>query len=642
MNWQQACELPYYGGSDLGANWSPAQTVFKLWAPTATAVEVQLFATGADGEPGAAALGVHPMEPAGQGVWTAAVPGDLQGTYYLYALTFPDGRHTRTVDPYARAAGANGQRGMVIDLDAAAPEGWQADTRPQIPAHARAVWEVHVADFSADEHSGVPEAWRGTYLGFVPEDTTLDGDGVHPTCLNYLKGLGVTHVQLQPIFDYATVDETKPGGYNWGYDPLNYNVPEGSFSTDPYHGAVRVRECRAMVQALHRAGLGVVMDVVYNHTYHTDSWLEHTVPGYWNRSWPDGRVTNGSGCGNDLASERPMVRKYLVDSVVYWAKEYHIDGFRFDLMALEDVDTMNAIRAALDELPGGRDILMYGEPWTGGSTNLEGRARPSDKRALDALSDRIGFFCDDTRDAVKGNVFDAGNAGYVNGAPQCGYDVLHAVGAWRSGVRGFRPRQAMQVVQYVSAHDNYTLWDKLAAVARCPDYDAAPAELLAQNRMAAGICLTCQGMPFLQAGEEFGRTKYGDHNSYRGPLATNRLDWRRAHRPEFAALTAYYRGMLAIRRAFPRLSGAAGEPEPFLLALPGWLIGFVPETEGTDPVGQLAVYYNPEPTRQWAALPAGTWRRLCDGAHAGTAPFGPLCRDALELEPRSVTVLLAE
>ena len=426
-----------------------------------------------------------------------------------------------------------------------------------------------MADFSADEHSGVPEAWRGTYLGFVPEDTTLDGDGVHPTCLNYLKGLGVTHVQLQPIFDYATVDETKPGGYNWGYDPLNYNVPEGSFSTDPCHGEVRVRECRAMVQALHRAGLGVVMDVVYNHTYHTDSWLEHTVPGYWNRSWPDGRVTNGSGCGNDLASERPMVRKYLVDSVVYWAKEYHIDGFRFDLMALEDVDTMNAIRAALDELPGGRDILMYGEPWTGGSTNLEGGARPSDKRALDALSDRIGFFCDDTRDAVKGNVFDAGNAGYVNGAPQCGYDVLHAVGAWRSGVRGFRPRQAMQVVQYVSAHDNYTLWDKLAAVARCPDYDAAPAELLAQNRMAAGICLTCQGMPFLQAGEEFGRTKYGDHNSYRGPLATNRLDWRRAHRPEFAALTAYYRGMLAIRRAFPRLSGAAGEPEPFLLALPG-------------------------------------------------------------------------
>ena len=334
----------------------------------------------------------------------------------------------------------------------------------------------------------------------MPDNTTLDGDGVHPTCLNYLKRLGISHVQLQPIFDYATVDETKPGGYNWGYDPLNYNVPEGSFSTDPFHGEVRVKECRAMIQALHKAGIGVVMDVVYNHTYYTDSWLERTVPGYWNRRWANGNMTNGSGCGDDLASERPMVRKYLVDSVVYWASAYHVDGFRFDLMALEDVDTMNAIRAALDALPGGENILMYGEPWTGGGTNVEGGARPSNKRALDALSDRIGFFCDDTRDAVKGNVFDSCNAGYVNGAPQCGYDVLHAVGAWRNGARGFVPKQAMQVVQYVSAHDNLTLWDKLAAVGRRTDYDAEDTELLAQNRMAAGICLTCQGMPFFQAG----------------------------------------------------------------------------------------------------------------------------------------------
>lgn len=642
MNWQQACELSYYGGTDLGAVWSGTQTVFKLWAPTASSVQLQLFATGTDAEPGARDLAVYPMEPAGQGVWSVTVAGDLNGVYYLYELQFPDRHSATVVDPYARAAGANGQRGMVINLEAAAPRGWQSDRRPQIPAHARSVWEVHVADFSADEHSGVPEAWRGTFLGFVPEDTTLDGDGVHPTCLNYLKRLGVTHAQLQPIFDYATVEETRPGGYNWGYDPLNYNVPEGSLSTDAFHGAVRVQECRAMIQALHRAGLGVVMDVVYNHTYHTDSWLERTVPGYWNRRWPDGRTTNGSGCGNDLASERPMVRKYLVDSVLYWAREYHVDGFRFDLMALEDVDTMNAIRAALDELPGGQEILMYGEPWTGGGSNLEGGARSSDKRALDALSDRIGFFCDDTRDAVKGNVFDAANAGYVNGAPQCGYDVLHAVSAWRSGAHGFYPRQAMQVVQYVSAHDNFTLWDKLAAVARRNDYDTADPELLAQNRMAAGICLTCQGLPFFQAGEEFGRTKYGDHNSYQGPLSTNRLDWRRAHRPEFAALTSFYQGMLAIRRAYPRLSGAAGEPEPFILALPGWLIGFVPETEGNEPAGQLAVYYNPERTRQWVSLPAGTWRRLCDGTHAGTTPFGPLCRNALELEPHSVTVLVAE
>lgn len=643
MNWHQACELPYYHGSDLGANPTAEGTTFKLWAPTACGVVVCLYATGTDAEPGAKELGVHEMRRGDGGVWAIVLPGNLHGTYYIYRIYFPDGRVHEVVDPYARSAGANGTRGMVVDLTQAAPDGWEQDRRPDIPAHARSVWEVHVADFSADGHSGVKPEWRGKFMGFTPDDTTLDSDGEHPTCLNYLKNLGISHVQLQPICDYATVDESRPdGGYNWGYDPQNYNVPEGSFATDPFHGEVRVKECRAMVAALHRAGLGVVMDVVYNHTYHGESNLERTVPGYWNRRWPNGMMTNGSGCGCDLASERPMVRKYVVESVLYWATAYHIDGFRFDLMALEDVDTMNAIRAALDSLPGGESILLYGEPWMGGGTNLEGGARPADKRALDALHERIGFFCDDTRDCIKGNVFDAANAGYVNGAPQHGYDVLHSISAWRSGAHGFLPKRAGQVVQYVSAHDNYTLWDKLAAVGRRGDYDCPDADLLAQNRMTAGIYLTCQGLPFMQAGEEWGRTKHGDHNSYKGPLATNRLDWTRAHRPEFAALTAFYRGMLAIRRAYPRLSGAAGEPEPFILALPGWLIGFVPENDGTATVGQLAVYYNPERTRQWASLPAGTWRKVSDGVHAGVTPFGPCFRDALELAPTSVTVLVAE
>lgn len=641
MNWQQACELPYYNGTDLGANYTPAATTFKLWAPTAAAVTVELFATGTDAEPNAHHLGAHHLQWERDGVWSLTLSGDWKNTYYLYHLQFHDGRTADAVDPYARTAGANGQRAMVLDLDAAAPEGWAEDKRPVIPPHARSVWEVHVADFSADEHSGVPAEYRGKFMGFVPGDTTLDGDGVHPTCLNYLKDLGVSHVQLQPIFDYETVDESRPdGGYNWGYDPQNYNVPEGSFATDPFHGEVRVRECRAMVAALHRAGLGVVMDVVYNHTYHSDSNLERTVPGYWNRRWPNDQMTNGSGCGCDLASERPMVRKYIVDSILYWAQTYHIDGFRFDLMALEDADTMNAIRAALDALPGGQDILLYGEPWQGGSTNFEGGARPADKRALDVLSDRIGFFCDDTRDSIKGNVFDAGNAGYVNGAPQHGYEVLHSIGAWRGGQHGYWPRQAGQVVQYISAHDNLTLWDKLAAVGRRRDYDAPDAELLAQNRLAAGIYLTCQGLPFMQAGEEWGRTKHGDHNSYQGPLETNKLDWTRAHRPEFAALTAFYRGMLAIRRTCARIAGAYGEPQPFVLALQGWLIGFIPESP--DPKDVVVVYYNPERTHQWVSLPIGSWRKLTDGVHAGTNPFGPIYRDAMELPPVSVTVLRLE
>ena len=450
----------------------------------------------------------------------------------------------------------------------------------------------------------------------------------------------MTHVQLQPIFDFATVDEVSGEDYNWGYDPLNYNLPEGSYATDAFHGEVRVRECRAMIQALHSAGLGVVMDVVYNHTYYSYSWLERTVPGYWNRRWENGSLTNGSGCGCDLASERTMVRKYLVDSCVYWAKEYHIDGFRFDLMALHDVETMNAIRAALDALPGGEDILMYGEPWQGGSTRMEHGAIPANKQAAGLLDSRIGFFCDNTRDAIKGGVFNAGSAGYINGDMHCGYQVLHSIPAWRGGQADFMPQAPGQVVQYVSAHDNYTLWDKLKCVARRGDYAAPDADLLAQNRMAAGIYLTCQGLPFMQGGEEFARTKHGDHNTYRGPLELNRLDWTRAAQLE--ELVQYYHGLLEIRKAYPELSGMAGDAEPCILSLPGWLIGFVPERRGESLPGRLAVYYNPECTRQWAALPAGSWRYLCDGTRAAAEPFGPACRNAIELAPVSVTILKVE
>ena len=335
-----------------------------------------------------------------------------------------------------------------------------------------------------------------------------------------------------------------------------------------------------------------------------------------------------------------MVRKYLVDSCVYWAKEYHIDGFRFDLMALHDVDTMNAIRAALDALPGGEDILMYGEPWQGGSTRMEHGAIPANKQAAGLLDSRIGFFCDNTRDAIKGGVFNAGSAGYINGDMHCGYQVLHSIPAWRGGQADFMPQAPGQVVQYVSAHDNYTLWDKLKCVARRGDYAAPDADLLAQNRMAAGIYLTCQGLPFMQGGEEFARTKHGDHNTYRGPLELNRLDWTRAAQLE--ELVQYYHGLLEIRKAYPELSGMAGDAEPCILSLPGWLIGFVPERRGESLPGRLAVYYNPERTRQWAALPAGSWRYLCDGTHAAAEPFGPTHHNAIELAPVSVTILKVE
>ena len=640
MNETQASQLPVYAGNDLGAVWRSSATAFRLWAPTACSAALHRFATGTDAEPEAADLGTLAMQRSEGGTWYLELVGDLAGQYYQYELQFPDGTSTVTADPYAHAAGAGGTRSMVLNQAAAVPDGWQKDERPAIPAHARSVWEVHVADFTADPASGVPQAYRGKFMGFTVDGTTLNGDGVHPTGLNYLKRLGVTHVQLQPIFDFATVDEVSGEDYNWGYDPLNYNLPEGSYATDAFHGEVRVRECRAMIQALHSAGLGVVMDVVYNHTYYSYSWLERTVPGYWNRRWENGSLTNGSGCGCDLASERTMVRKYLVDSCVYWAKEYHIDGFRFDLMALHDVETMNAIRAALDALPGGEDILMYGEPWQGGSTRMEHGAIPANKQAAGLLDSRIGFFCDNTRDAIKGGVFNAGSAGYINGDMHCGYQVLHSIPAWRGGQADFMPQAPGQVVQYVSAHDNYTLWDKLKCVAHRGDYAAPDADLLAQNRMAAGIYLTCQGLPFMQGGEEFARTKHGDHNTYRGPLELNRLDWTRAAQLE--ELVQYYHGLLEIRKAYPELSGMAGDAEPCILSLPGWLIGFVPERRGESLPGRLAVYYNPERTRQWATLPHGSWRKLSDGVHAGANPFGPIFRDALELPPVSVTVLVGE
>ena len=637
-------DWPVYTGSDLGAVYTGRATTFTLWAPAAASVTLRRYTTGTDSEPGARELEPVALHPGEQGSWKATVGGDLAGQYYVYDLTFADGRRTMAVDPYARACGCNGQRGMVLDLQAAEPENWAADRRPAAandPA-ARSVWEVHVADFSADEHSGVRPEWRGKFMAFTQPDTTLDCQGEYPTCLNYLRHLGVSHVQLQPIFDFATVDESAgdKGGYNWGYDPLNYNVPEGSYATDPFHGEVRVRECRAMIAALHKAGMGVVMDVVYNHTYFSDNWMERITPGCWLRRTADGHLTNGSGCGCDLASEHPMVRKYLVDSVVYWATAYHVDGFRFDLMALHDVETMNAIRAALDELPGGKNILMYGEPWQGGATRMEEGAVPADKNALPQLDGRIGIFCDNTRDTVKGGVFDARSPGYVNGAPGAGYTLLHAVGAFRDGADGMRPQNPGQIVQYVSAHDNFTLWDKLKAVAGRHTYDIFDGDLLAQNRMCAAICMTCQGMPFWQAGEEFARTKHGHPNTYKGPLKENALDWSRAAR--MGELVEFYQGLLAIRREWPELTGLtdANQPAPLLLAVPGWLIGFVPERADNAP-NRLVVYYNPERTAQWVDLPGGRWRTLCDGTRAQARPFGPERTGHMELPPVSVVILAA-
>ncbi|NMM95762.1 pullulanase [Bifidobacterium sp. DSM 109960] len=578
----------------LGATVSDDGAQFALWAPTASQVTLRLFAHGTDGEPGSRALGEYRMHPETDGSWTIDVPGATHGVYYDYLIEFEDGSVTRSADPWARAAGANGRRSMVVDLSRTDPDGWDADKRPGTPIDSDVIWETHIGDFSNDPSSGVPAEHRGKYLAFTDSGTTLDGEGAFPTCVEYLKRLGITVVQLLPFYDYGSVDETRSGGYNWGYDPVNYNVPEGSYATDPYDGEVRIRECKAMIQALHAAGIKVVMDVVYNHMYTTDNWFERVVPGYFCRRTDDGAFANGSGCGCDMATEHEMFRRFMVESVTYWASEYHLDGFRFDLMGLIDVETMRAIRASLDALPGGRSILMYGEPWAAGeSAPLPGTIL-ADKRALLLLESRIGHFCDTTRDAIKGHVFYRDQPGYVNGAAQQNRQaVLDAVNAHRTA--RVSEGNAGQIIQYVSAHDDLTLWDKLSISMRGNGTDhlasnamyddvldgaAAAKEVLNANLLAAGIIGVSAGLPFMLAGEEFARTKHGNDNSFESGSRINELDWHRAS--DMRGLVRFYADLIALRTG----DKAWFDAERIVVPTESSMIAFL--------VGKHAVLINPD------------------------------------------------
>ena len=628
-------ETTYNG--PLGAQYTPAGTTLTLWAPTADRVAVRLYSAG----DGGFVQSEQPMLRGGCGQWSITLDGDRSGQYYTYLVTV-DGKTEETIDPYARAAGLNGTRSMVVDLPTTDPAGWEEDARPVIPEYKRVVWEGSVRDFSADPASGVRLSWRGKYLAFTQENTTLSFDGVHPTCLAYLKRLGITYVQLMPFYDFGSVDEGRnlTNQYNWGYDPVNYNVPEGSYSTDPRRGEVRIREVKQMVAALHKAGIGVVMDVVYNHMYRWENPMNACVPYYYFRQSADGTPSNGSGCGNEVATERAMVRRYIVDSLVYWAKEYHLDGFRFDLMGLYDAETMNLIRAELDKLPGGKDILMYGEPWQAGGSTISVPA--ADKEHLPLLDERIGVFCDNTRDSIKGHCFEGRAPGYVSGNWDCFWDVCSSVAAWCRSYK-LQPKSPRQIVSYVSAHDNYTLWDKLALVADShPDYAERSETLLAQNRLCAGIYLTCKGLPFMQAGEEFARTKLGDENSYISRVGINRLDWNRAN--EYHDLVDYYRGLIALRGAFPQLgdmSRDSAEAIQFFhteAPLIGWQIAAMP---GDDtPWQALAVYYNPENKPVTITLPAGDWQMLSDGVSSSLWRNRLLrCSGEVVLKPVSATIL---
>ncbi|KAB8288436.1 pullulanase [Bifidobacterium ramosum] len=557
---------PVYTGDDLGATVTAHGTTFRVWAPSASGVTLRLFATGSADESEASSndpIATYELTSDTAGTWLVHCDDASHGTYYDYLVRFPGGTVNRTADPWARAAGVNGRRSMVVDLHRTDPDGWADDRRPQIPISNLVIWETHIGDFSNDPHSGIPAEHRGTYLAFTHDDTSVDGAGEFPTCVAYLKHMGVTAVQLMPFYDYGSIDESLPRddpnrGYNWGYDPLNYNVPEGSYSTDPFDGATRITECKRMIQALHAAGIKVIMDVVYNHMYSTDNWFERMIPGYALRRNADGTFADGSACTNDIATEHPMMRKYIVDSVLYWAREYHVDGFRFDLMGLIDVTTMNAIRHALDALPDGVNILMHGEPWAARTTALEPGTILADKRGLAYLDPRIGAFCDSTRDAIRGHIFYQWVPGYLTGAcADYADDIRHATDAWRGTVN--ERASVGQVIQYVSAHDDLTLWDKMCAVRRRmptqADYEAGEGceDLLLANRLAAGIVFTAAGVPFMLGGEEFVRTKHGVSDSYCSPASLNQLDWRRAQR--FRPMVDYYTSLIRLRRENPAYFG---------------------------------------------------------------------------------------
>ena len=482
-----------YSGNDLGAVYTEKSTTFKVWSPKASAVSVDIYDYGSEAEGGKSIRTTNMTLDKKTGVWSATISGDLAGKYYDYAVTH--GEETkRTADIYARACGVNGKRSMVVDLRKTDPDNWENDLHVMVDKPTNAsVWEISVADFSSSETSGVSKSNRGKFLAFTESGTTVDCiQGGTPTCMDYLKKLGVKYVQIMPMYDFGSVDESKDimKQFNWGYDPVNYNVPEGSFSTDPYNGAVRIKECKQMIQALHNAGIGVIMDVVYNHTYSTDSWFQYTVPNYYYRMNEDGTFSNGSGCSNDTASEHLMFRKYMIDSVTYWAKEYHIDGFRFDLMGLHDVTTMNDIRAALDGLyedGSGKKILMYGEAWNMPTKADEGTVM-ANQQNLTQMDDRIGAFDDTIRDAIKGSTAGA-DKGFVQS------------GGKRSDLKtGFLGQSNLgwanvpsQCVTYASCHDNLCLYDKLVdSVYGSSEYRKRHEDLVLMNKLSAAIVMTAQ------------------------------------------------------------------------------------------------------------------------------------------------------
>ena len=607
---------PVRSGSLAEMEYAPEGTRFSLWAPTADEVRLMLYNEGEGGH----AYRTVSMEAGEEGVWHTTVAEDLLGKFYTFNVKTGDRWLGDTPGIFAKAVGVNGHRAAIIDLRSTDPEGWADDRRPPLRSAADVViYEMHHRDFSISPASGIDH--KGKFLALT-EAGTRSPEGL-ATGIDHLRELGVTHVHLLPSYDYASIDETRldENRYNWGYDPLNYNVPDGSYATDPYRPDVRIREFKQMVQALHQAGIRVILDVVYNHTFSIDgSNFERTAPGYFYRQRPDGTYADASACGNETASDRPMMRKYIVESVLHWAREYHIDGFRFDLMGIHDIRTMNEVRAALTALD--PSIIVYGEGWAAQAPQL-----PQDSLAMKANTYRmpgIAAFSDEMRDALRGPFNDNKQGAFLAGLPGgeesikfgivgavqhpqvCNDSVNYSQAPWAG--------EPTQMISYVSCHDDMCLVDRLrASIPGIKDDELARLDKLAQTAV-----FTSQGIPFIYAGEEVMRDKKGVHNSYQSPDSINAIDWSR--KALHADVFAYYKGLIQLRKNHPAFRlGSAELVRRHLEFLPvegknlvAWRLK---EHAGGDRWEDIVVVLNSrrEPAR--VAVPQGNYTIVCkDGA----------------------------
>ena len=606
----------------LGAELKENSTSFAVYAPKAEEAKLMLYGNQED-----APCDVIPMALGQDGVWSYEYPKRLEGLYYTYAFTY-GGSTAEAVDVYAKAVGANGKRGCIIDFKKTDPDGWENESYVKLKSPADAViYELSVRDFSSDPTGKIPAWERGKFAAFCETESRLPSG--EPTCLGHLKKLGITHVQLMPVFDFEGVDELNPKrSYNWGYNPSNYNAPEGSYSADPSDPALRVKELKKLVKSLHEAGIGVVMDVVYNHTYRTeDSCLNLTYPGYYYRRWQDGSFSNGSGCGNELASEREQVRKYIIDSVLWWAREYKIDGFRFDLMALIDIDTLNLIEKRLHEI--NPSALVYGEGWTGGASAL-----PYEKAAFKQnarYTPQYAYFNDNYRDAIKGDTFRDEDLGYISG----NFHFRQSIITGLLGSAGWAGSPC-QIINYCEVHDNLTLWDKLTlSVGGCHEEDRKK-----MARLAGALVLLAQGIPFIHAGQEFMRSKSlgdgkFDHNSYCSPDDVNGLKWYMLdpNRRE----SDYFAGLIAFRKAHPILRLRSFwdiEHASEVLNSPDGTVAI--KLSGSE---ELLILINPVPRAKMFILPEGEWNLHVSDVKASTDPLATFC-EGVVVPPISAMALV--